>query len=231
MILPSRSEIAAQIDHTVLAPTSPHAAFAGACDYAIANRCASVCICPFFVRECAERLRGSGVATCTVIGFPHGTHSTAAKVAEARLAMEDGAGELDMVVNVSKCKDGDWAYVERDIAAVNDAVHAGGRLLKVIFECCFLTDEEKIRLCEICTRVGVDFVKTSTGYGTKGCTIEDLKLMRAAVSDKVRVKGSGGIRDLDTVLAARAAGASRCGVSATEKIMAEAEARYAEGRL
>ena len=107
----TRTDIAAQIDHTVLNPTSPHAAFADACDYAIANRCASVCICPFFVRECAERLRGSGVAVCTVIGFPHGTHATEAKVAEARIAMADGAAELDMVVNVSKCKDGDWDYV------------------------------------------------------------------------------------------------------------------------
>ena len=220
MSLPSRSEIAAQIDHTVLAPTSPHAAFAGACDYAIANRCASVCICPFFVRECAERLRGSGVAVCTVIGFPHGTHATEAKVAEARLAMEDGAEELDMVVNVSKCKDGDWAYVERDIAAVNDAVHAGGRLLKVIFECCFLTDEEKIRLCEICTRVGVDFVKTSTGYGSGGATVADVALMKAHVGPKVRIKAAGGIHSAEQLLALREAGAVRFGCSRTEAILA-----------
>ena len=221
----NRSEIASQIDHTVLNPTSPHAAFADACDYAIANRCASVCICPFFVRECAELLRGSGVAVCTVIGFPHGTHATEAKVAEARIAMADGAAELDMVVNVSKCKDGDWDYVERDVAEVCRAVHEGGRLLKVIFECCFLSDEEKVRLCEICTKVGVDFVKTSTGYGSHGATPEDVALMRAAVSDRVKVKAAGGMRTLDAILAVREAGADRCGVSATEAIMKEAAER------
>jgi len=216
----TRTEIAAQIDHTVLNPTSPHAAFADACDYAIANRCASVCICPFFVRECAELLRGSGVAVCTVIGFPHGTHATEAKVAEARIAMADGAAELDMVVNVSKCKDGDWDYVERDIAEVCHAVHEGGRLLKVIFECCFLSDEEKVRLCEICTKVGVDFVKTSTGYGSGGATVADVALMKAHVGPKVRIKAAGGIHTAEELLALRAAGADRFGCSRTESILA-----------
>ena len=216
----TRSEIAAQIDHTVLNPTSPHRAFVDACDYAVANHCASVCICPFFVRECADLLRGSGVAVCTVIGFPHGTHATEAKVAEARIAMADGAAELDMVVNVSKCKDGDWEYVENDIAAVNAAVHAEGRLLKVIFECCFLSDGEKIKLCEICTRVGVDFVKTSTGYGSGGATVADIALMKAHVGPGVRIKAAGGIHTAEELLALRAAGADRFGCSRTEAILA-----------
>ena len=215
-----RSEIAAQIDHTVLNPTSPHQAFVDACRYAVANRCASVCICPFFVRECAELLRGSGVAVCTVIGFPHGTHATEAKVAEARIAMADGAEELDMVVNVSKCKDGDWGYVERDIAAVNAAVHAEGRLLKVIFECCLLSDDEKVRLCEICTRLGVDYVKTSTGYGSGGATVADIALMKAHVGPGVRIKAAGGIHAAEELLALRAAGADRFGCSRTGAILA-----------
>ena len=115
--------ILSEVDHTVLAPTSPAAKFAECCDFAAAHHCASVCICPFYVKEAAARLRGTGVAVCTVIGFPHGTHATAAKVAEARIAIDDGADELDMVVNVSKVKDGDWDYVRADIKAVLDAVH------------------------------------------------------------------------------------------------------------
>ncbi len=218
--MPTRSEIASRIDHTVLNPASPHAAFVDACRYAVANHCASVCICPFFVRECADLLRGSGVATCTVIGFPHGTHATEAKVAEARLAMEDGAEELDMVVNVSKCKDGDWDYVGRDIAAVCRAVHAAGRVLKVIFECCYLTDAEKIRLCELCTEIGVDFVKTSTGYGSGGATVADVALMKAHVGPKVRIKAAGGIHTSEELLALLAAGADRFGCSRTEAILA-----------
>ena len=217
--MPIRSEIAAEIDHTVLAPQSPHAAFVDACRYAVANHCASVCICPFFVRECADLLRGTGVTTCTVIGFPHGTHATAAKVAEARIAMEDGAEELDMVVNLSKVKDGDWAYVETDIAAVARTVHGAGRVLKVIFECCYLTDEEKIRLCEICTNQRVDFVKTSTGYGTGGATPEDVRLMKAHVGPDVRIKAAGGIHSAEQLLALREAGATRFGCSRTAAIL------------
>ena len=218
--MPTRSEIAAEIDHTVLAPQSPHAAFVDACRYAVANHCASVCICPFFVRECADLLRGSGVATCTVIGFPHGTHATAAKVAETRIAMEDGAEELDMVVNLSKVKDGDWAYVETDIAAVARTVHDAGRVLKVIFECCYLTDAEKVRLCEICTNQRVDFVKTSTGYGTGGATPEDIRLMKAHVGPDVRIKAAGGIHTAEQLLALREAGATRFGCSRTAGILA-----------
>ncbi len=217
---PTRNDIAREIDHTVLAPTSAHSAFVDACAYAKENHCASVCICPFFVRECAGLLRGSGVKVCTVIGFPHGTHATAAKVEEARIAMEDGAEELDMVVNVSKVKDGDWDYVSRDIEAVCKTVHGAGRLLKVIFECCFLTDEEKIKLCEICTALGVDFVKTSTGYGKGGATPADIALMKAHVGPGVRIKAAGGIHTADELMALREAGADRFGCSRTEAILA-----------
>ena len=136
-----------------------------------------------------------------------------------------------MVINIGKLKGGDEAYVEAEIREIAEIAHRSGAILKVILETCFLTEEEKVTACRLSERAGADFVKTSTGYGSAGCTIEDLKLMRKSVSEKVRIKGSGGIRDLDTVLAARAAGASRCGVSATEKIMEEAERRFREGTL
>jgi deoxyribose-phosphate aldolase len=176
-------------------------------------------------------LRGSPVKPCTVIGFPHGAHKTETKVFEAKQALQDGCVELDMVLHIGKLLSGDDDYVRSDIAQVAEAAHAGGAILKVILETCYLNDEQKKRACKLAVQAGADFVKTSTGYGSKGCTIDDLKLMRAAVPSTVRVKGSGGIRDLDTVLAARAVGASRCGVSATEAIMEEAIRREAAGTL
>ena len=179
----------------------------------------------------ASLLKGSDVKVCTVIGFPHGAHRTAIKVAEAKQALADGCQELDMVLNIGKMIHGDYDYVQDEIHQIVEAAHAAGAIVKVILETCYLTDEQKVKACQLSEAAGADFVKTSTGYGSKGCTIEDLKLMRASVSDHVRVKGSGGIRDLDTVLSARAVGASRCGVSATAAIMAEAEKRYAEGTL
>jgi len=136
-----------------------------------------------------------------------------------------------MVINIGRLKGGDADYVESEIRQLADIAHRGGAILKVILETCYLTDEEKVLACRLSERAGADFVKTSTGYGSAGCTIEDLKLMRKSVSEAVRIKGSGGIRDLDTVLSARAAGADRCGVSATEKIMQEAEERYRNGTL
>ena len=192
---------------------------------------ASVCARPCDVPILAEMLAGSEVKVCTVIGFPHGTNETAIKLAEAHLALAEGCQELDMVLNIGRLKAKDYAYVGEEIRKIAEAAHEAGAILKVILENCYLTEEEKVTACHLSEEAGADFVKTSTGYGSSGCTIEDLKLMRANVSAKVRVKGSGGIRDLDTVLAAREAGASRCGVSATEKIMAEAEARYQEGKL
>ena len=136
-----------------------------------------------------------------------------------------------MVINIGKMLHGDEDYVQEEIRQIAEEAHARGALLKVILETCYLTDAQKARACQLSEAAGADFVKTSTGYGSKGCTIDDLKLMRASVSDRVQVKGSGGIRDLDTVLTARAVGASRCGVSASEKILLEAKKRYAEGTL
>ncbi len=224
-------DIAAMLDHSTLQPYLTEEDIRHGAEVALKYHTASMCARPCDVPLMAEMLRGSGVKVCTVIGFPHGAHETAIKVAEAKLALAEGCEELDMVINIGRMKRGDEDYVRGEIRQIVEPAHAAGAIVKVIIETCFLTDEQKKRACELAEEAGADFVKTSTGYGTKGCTIEDLKLMRAAVSEKVRVKGSGGIRDLDTVLAARAAGASRCGVSATEKIMAEAEARYAEGKL
>ena len=224
-------DIAGMLDHSTLQPYLTEEDIRHGCEVALKYQTASVCARPCDVPILAEMLKGSAVKVCTVIGFPHGAHETTIKVAEAELALREGCQELDMVLNIGKLKHGDVAYVEEEIRQIAETAHRAGAILKVILETCYLTEEEKILACEISERAGADFVKTSTGYGSAGCTIEDLKLMRAHVSDKVRVKGSGGIRDLDTVLSARAVGASRCGVSATEKIMAEAEKRYAEGTL
>ena len=224
-------DIASMLDHSTLQPYLTEDDIRRGAEVALRYHTASMCARPCDVPVMAELLKGSGVKVCTVIGFPHGAHETAVKVAEADLALAEGCEELDMVINIGRMLRGDEDYVRDEIRQIVDHAHAKGAIVKVIIETCYLSDAQKKRACELSEEAGADFVKTSTGYGTKGCTIEDLKLMRAAVSAKVRVKGSGGIRDLDTVLAARAAGADRCGVSATEKIMAEAEARFAAGEL
>ncbi|MBR2719497.1 MAG: deoxyribose-phosphate aldolase [Clostridia bacterium] len=224
-------DIAKMLDHSTLQPFLTEEDIRKGCELALKYDCASVCARPCDVPILAEMLKGSDVKVCTVIGFPHGSHETAIKVAEAKLALEEGCQELDMVLNIGKMIHGDHDYVKGEIKQIADLAHEQGAIVKVILETCYLTDEQKKIACRLSEEAGADFVKTSTGYGSKGCTIDDLKLMRAAVSAHVRVKGSGGIRDLDTVLSARAVGASRCGVSATAKIMEEAEARYAEGKL
>ena len=223
-------DILAKCDHTLLTQTATWAEIKGVCDDGMKYHTASVCIPASYVKQAKEYV-GDKLPICTVIGFPHGAHATQIKVDEARLALDQGCEELDMVINIGEMIRGNEAYVQGEIKQICDLAHSRNAIVKVILETCYLTDAQKKRCCELSEAAGADFVKTSTGYGTKGCTIDDLKLMRASVSDHVRVKGSGGIRDLDTVLAARAAGASRCGVSATEKIMAEAEARYREGKL
>lgn len=225
------SDIAKMLDHSTLQPYLTEEDIRHGCEVALHYGTASVCARPCDVPILAEMLKGSDVKVCTVIGFPHGSHETAIKLAEAELALKEGCQELDMVLNIGKLLHGDTGYVRDEIAQLADAAHKAGAILKVILETCYLNDEQKVLACHLAEEAGADFVKTSTGYGSKGCTIEDLKLMRASVSSKVRVKGSGGIRDLDTVLSARAVGADRCGVSATEKIMQEAEKRFAEGTL
>ena len=224
-------DIAKMLDHSTLQPFLTDEDIRKGCELALRYDTASVCARPCDMPLVASLLRGSDVKVCTVIGFPHGTHRTAIKVAEAKQALADGCTELDMVINIGKLLSGDEDYVRDEIRQIVQVAHEAGALVKVILETCYLSDAQKVTACHLSEEAGADFVKTSTGYGTKGCTIQDLQLMRRSVSERVQVKGSGGIRDLDTVLSARAVGATRCGVSATAAIMAEAEKRYAEGTL
>jgi deoxyribose-phosphate aldolase len=213
------------IDHSLLNPTLDDEALEQGCRLALDCDVASVCIMPYYLKRCAELLKGSSVMASTTIGFPHGGHTTAVKVAEALQALSDGAQELDMVVNISKVLSGDWNYVRAEIKAVVDAAHAAGQKVKVIFENCYLTDPLKIRLCQICGGFNADWVKTSTGYGTGGATREDLKLMREHSPAHVQVKAAGGVRDLDALLAVRALGVTRVGASRTQEILDECKRR------
>ncbi len=224
-------DIAKMLDHSTLQPFLTEEDIIKGCKTALKYGTASVCARPADMPLVVTLLAGSSVMPSTVIGFPHGAQKTETKVFEAKQALSDGCRELDMVIHIGKLLSGDDDYILNDIAQVVNVAHGAGAIVKVILETCYLNEEQKIRACRLSKEAGADFVKTSTGYGTKGCTIEDLKLMRANVPDHMRVKGSGGIRDLDTVLAARAVGASRCGVSATEAIMEEAFKREAAGDL
>jgi deoxyribose-phosphate aldolase len=219
-------DIAKMIDHSLLSPTMTAADFEAGIALAVVYDVASVCIVPAYLRRCADLLAGSDVKPSTVIGFPHGGNTTAAKVREAELALNDGAVELDMVINVNRTLSGDWDYVRADIAGVLGVTHAVKQKLKVIFETCYLTDAHKIRLCEICGELGADWVKTSTGFGSAGATLEDLRLMRAHSPIGVEVKASGGVRELDFVLSAREIGVTRCGSSRTREILDEYRRRF-----
>jgi deoxyribose-phosphate aldolase len=219
------SDIAKMIDHSLLNPTLTERDLEQGCRLALRYDVASVCIMPYGLKGCAEVLKGSTVKASTTIGFPHGGHATAIKVAEAKQALADGGQELDMVVNISKVLSGDWDYVRADIAAVIDVTHQKGQKVKVIFENCYLNNEQKIKLCEICGALGADWVKTSTGYGTGGATIEDLKLMRQHAPQHVQVKAAGGVRDLDRLLEVRAIGVTRVGATRTAEMLDECKRR------
>ncbi len=218
-------DVAKMIDHSLLNPTLTVSDLEAGIQLAIAYDVGSVCILPYHLKKCSEMLAGSDVKASTTIGFPHGGNTTAIKRAEAEQAIADGCEELDMVANISKVLSGDWDYVRDDIAAVIEVAHAAGQKVKVIFENCYLNDQQKTRLCEICTELNADWVKTSTGYGTGGATHEDLKLMRENSGDHVQVKAAGGVRDLDALLAVRALGVSRCGATRTAGMMDEARKR------
>jgi deoxyribose-phosphate aldolase len=215
------AQIAKMIDHSLLQQTLTDEELEKGCRLAREYDVASVCIKPYAVRQAADILAGSTVAASTTVGFPHGGHVTAIKVAEAVQAMKDGATELDMVVNIGKVLSKDWRYVADDIRAVVEAAHAGKALVKVIFENCFLQDEHKEHLCRICGEVGADFVKTSTGYGSEGATDHDLRLMRRCSPPRVQVKAAGGVRTFERLLAVRALGVTRVGATATKAILDE----------
>jgi deoxyribose-phosphate aldolase len=223
------ADIAKMLDHSLLQPVLTDAEMEKGCLVAREYGVASVCIKPYAVRLAAKLLAGSGVAVGTVVGFPHGSHLTKIKVAEAEAAMDDGAVELDMVVNVGKVLSKDWGYVAADVRGVVEAAHRRKAIVKVIFENCFLQNEHKEQLCRICGEARADFVKTSTGYGDGGATDEDLILMRRCSPPRVQVKAAGGVRNFDRLLAVRKIGVSRVGATASKAILDECRQRLANG--
>ncbi|MBR5985526.1 MAG: deoxyribose-phosphate aldolase [Clostridia bacterium] len=208
--------IAAYIDNTLLKADATPEMIERICAESVELKTASVCVNPAYVPLVKKCLEGSGVKTCCVIGFPLGMNATRVKAFEAAAAVEDGAEELDMVINVGMLKAGDAAYVKNDIKAVVDA--AKGRLVKVIIETCLLTDEEKVLACELAKEAGADFVKTSTGFSTAGANAHDIALMRKTVGPEMGVKASGGVRDYAFAMELINAGASRIGASSGKKI-------------
>ena len=209
------------IDHTLLKPDATVEQITKLCMEAREYKFASVCVNSCWVRLCAELLRGSDVAVCTVVGFPLGAMIPEAKAYEAEAAIENGATEIDMVINIGALKSKDYRMVAKDLHAVCDVVHEHGALLKVIIEACLLTREEKIIACLLAKNAGADYVKTSTGFSTGGATVEDVALMRKVVGDDLGVKAAGGIRDKETAEKMLDAGADRLGASAGVQICKE----------
>jgi deoxyribose-phosphate aldolase len=216
---PSLSNVAGYIDHTLLKADATLADIDALCADALQHRFASVCVNGVHVRRCAEILVGSSVKVCTVVGFPLGAVAPEVKVYEARRAIEDGASEIDMVMNIGALRSGDDDFVRRDVAGVAETCHRLGAKLKVILETCLLTDAEKTRASTICKQAGADFVKTSTGFSSGGATVHDVELMRRAVGPDMGVKASGGVRDAEDLKAMVAAGATRVGASASVAIV------------
>ena len=214
-------DILRRCDHTLLSQGATWAEIRALCDDGVKYGCASVCIPASYVKQAAEYL-GGRLPVCTVIGFPNGYDSTAAKCFEAEDAVRNGASEIDMVINIGWAKDGRWEDLLAEIKAVKAA--CGGRILKVIIECCLLTEAEKIRLCEIVTESGADFIKTSTGFGGGGATREDVALMAAHVGPKVKIKAAGGIASLEDAADFIALGADRLGTSRVVKAVKAMEA-------
>ena len=212
-------KVAKTIDHSLLRPELTLDEVLAGCDLAAAYQVASVCCRPLDVGHCRDALDGSDVAVGTVVGFPHGSSTTAIKAAEAELALDDGAAELDMVLPIGWLRSKKDAYVQDDIAAVVGVAHARDAIVKVILENAYLTDEEKVRGCQLAEQAGADYVKTSTGYAPSGSTMDDLRLMRASVSERVKVKAAGGIRTLDLLIEGLNAGMDRCGATATAAII------------
>ncbi|MBO3800441.1 MAG: deoxyribose-phosphate aldolase [Candidatus Brockarchaeota archaeon] len=231
----SLESISKMIDHSLLHPTLTDEDLKAGCLLARRYDVAAVCIKPYAVKLAKEILSGTSVAVCTVVGFPHGSSTTDIKVEEARKACEDGATEIDFVVNIGKVLSRDWDYVSREIKMVNDTVVERGAIVKVIFENDYLTDEFKIKLCHICNQHRVAFVKTSTGYGFvkqpdgtymyKGAVERDVILMRKECIPEIQIKVAGRIRTLDDLLKFKALGATRIGTTATEAILEEAKRR------
>lgn len=228
-------DLAKMIDHSLLHPTMTDADIRKGCELALRYDTATACVKPYSIPLAKEVLDGSTVGICPVIGFPHGNSATRLKVVEAVEAATAGGSEIDMVINVGKALGGDWDYVKTEIQAINEAVTANRAILKVIFENDYLQEEHIIRLCHICSDLGVAFIKTSTGYGFvkqpdgsynyKGATVPHLKLMRQQAAPAVQIKAAGGVRTLDDLLLVRSLGVARIGATATAAILDEAKRR------
>ena len=227
--------LAKMIDHSLLHPTLTDAEILQGCALARRYAVATTCVKPYAVSLARQALQGAEVGVCSVIGFPHGNSRTNIKVAEALQAIQDGAAEIDMVINIGKALGGDWDFVGEEIAAVNAACRGDAAILKVIFETDYLHDEHIIRLCQICSEAQVAFVKTSSGYGFvrqpngyyayAGATDHNLSLMRQHAAPSVQIKAAGGVRTLDDLLRVRSLGVTRVGATATEAILEEARKR------
>ena len=205
------------IDHTILKATASSADVQKLCTEAIEHEFYSVCVNGCYVADAKHLLQGTNVKVAAVVGFPLGAMTTAAKVFEAKEAVENGASEIDMVINIAKLKDGEFEFVENEIRQIKEAI--GDNVLKVIIETCYLTDEEKVKACELSLVAKADFVKTSTGFGTGGATYEDVKLMKSVVGDNAKVKASGGVRDKETAQKYVDLGAERLGTSSGIEIV------------
>jgi deoxyribose-phosphate aldolase len=224
-------DVADLIDHALLKPELTPAEVEATCRELATDEIWSVCVRPSDVALARAAVEGHSTRVCTVIGFPHGTTSTAAKVAESRQALADGATELDMVLNIGRLRGGDLDAVRDDIAAVVEVGHGAGALVKVIFETALLDEDQLVAACRASEEAGADFVKTSTGFAGGGATLPDVRLMRANVGSGVQVKASGGVRDIDTLLAMVAEGVTRIGTSSTATLLAGAREREAAGAL
>ncbi len=212
-------EIAGMIDHSLLKPYLTDNEVEEGCRIADEYKTASVCVRPCDVRRAAEILKDSPVLVTSVIGFPHGSTTVQTKVFEAKEAIDNGAVELDVVLNIGKLKSKDYDYVKEDLKAVTEIAHENSVVVKVIFENCYLDDDEKIAACEICNAIGVDYVKTSTGFGTGGAEDKDLRLMRENTDPEIKLKAAGGIRTLERAIEVKKIGCSRLGATATVGIL------------
>jgi len=230
-------DLAKMIDHSILHPTMTDDDLKRECEVAVKYDVASVCVKPYAVPQAVELLKGTDVLVGCVIGFPSGNSAIDVKAFETEKACKDGAVEIDMVINVAKALQGDWDYIEEEIATVTNICHQNGAIVKVIFETDYVSNpEDIIKLCQICTKVNADYVKTSSGFGFvkgedgkysyKGATIPNLKLMKESVGPNVKVKAAGGVRTLDELIAVQEAGCSRCGATATISMLDEAKKRF-----
>ena len=224
-VIPADADLAAMIDHTLLKPDANEAQIAQLCHEARTYHFAAVCVNPTHVQLCAQLLKGSAVRVCTVVGFPLGATPPEVKAYETQQALDDGATEIDMVINIGALKSKDYALVARDIATIVATARAGGAIVKVIIEAALLTDEEKVIASKLAREAGADFVKTSTGFASGGATVHDVALMRRAIGSEMGVKAAGGIKTYADAQKMIEAGATRVGASASVKIMQEASAR------